>query len=666
MFVQAKKNCRQLMIMCALPASAVVAQEAGKSLSQDVWRLINDTTIVCGQGAGAIILLKESTFSVDKKFKTTEVFHIVGKILDQKARLDFAQIPMLFNSYYEDVTVDFARSIRADGSISEVYPDAIMTQSLPQMEGGIRYSDTRALTFSLPGLDVGVAFEYQVTIKQKRPVMAGAWFMDHAFGYILRRLAAPFAVRMDPVAYSRLRVHIPHGARFRWNMKLDSLPPAVTPGKKVDEYLWELHDLPEIKFEGGMPPLDNLSPDIVLSSLASWKQIDRWAAQKFLPGAQTSAAIREKAETIIHGAASDKEKIERIFHFIQREVKYVAADLEHGGYTPHKAEEVLKNRYGDCKDQTTLFISMLAAVGIQAFPALINPLLYPERYTTPVPYFAHVITYIPTDGDALWLDTTPGVTPFPRLYITNQGRRAFIIDGRGGMMMSTQRSAAQENEYDFRFTVQRNGPRADASVQFGGKGAASDILKLLFISMNKEDSYRHLQSTILYEYKNAVIDSVAVSDVQNPETSFSARVYFHLDSMWTGTISRFTYNGNERMALQFFLNQSQLPAPDTRHYSLNLSYPYVISAYESYPKPSMEFSRMTVPDDDSLGTKYFHCVRKFEQTFSGVIARWSIIQDRTEIPLSDYPSFYRDTNRMKDLMYWLVTFYIPLENRSVR
>ena len=38
-----------------------------------------------------------------------------------------------------------------------------------------------------------------------------------------------------------------------------------------------------------------------------------------------------------------------------------------GGWQAHYAADICLNHYGDCKDKTTLLISMLQAIGIKAY-----------------------------------------------------------------------------------------------------------------------------------------------------------------------------------------------------------------------------------------------------------------------------------------------------------
>lgn len=53
-------------------------------------------------------------------------------------------------------------------------------------------------------------------------------------------------------------------------------------------------------------------------------------------------------------------------------IRYVGIWLGNGGIVPHPAEDILQNRYGDCKDKATLLQALLAAKGIYSQQVLIN------------------------------------------------------------------------------------------------------------------------------------------------------------------------------------------------------------------------------------------------------------------------------------------------------
>ena len=61
-----------------------------------------------------------------------------------------------------------------------------------------------------------------------------------------------------------------------------------------------------------------------------------------------------------------------IHEFVAKDIRYVAIEYGDSGYEPHHAKEVFVNRYGDCKDQAILLITMLKEAGIEAYPVLIG------------------------------------------------------------------------------------------------------------------------------------------------------------------------------------------------------------------------------------------------------------------------------------------------------
>ncbi|MBV8398274.1 MAG: transglutaminase domain-containing protein, partial [Acetobacteraceae bacterium] len=84
-------------------------------------------------------------------------------------------------------------------------------------------------------------------------------------------------------------------------------------------------------------------------------------------------------------------------------------------------DEVLRQGYGDCKDQAVLLIALSRAKGIEAEPVLINltpsyPLSGPPTYSA----FNHLIAYVPQLG--VYMDTTAGGAPFGTLRPQEYGK----------------------------------------------------------------------------------------------------------------------------------------------------------------------------------------------------------------------------------------------------
>jgi hypothetical protein len=61
--------------------------------------------------------------------------------------------------------------------------------------------------------------------------------------------------------------------------------------------------------------------------------------------------------------------------FVQKQITYLEVSIDAdsmAGYRPHRAPEVLANRYGDCKDKAVLLCTMLRTIGVEARVALVN------------------------------------------------------------------------------------------------------------------------------------------------------------------------------------------------------------------------------------------------------------------------------------------------------
>jgi hypothetical protein len=105
----------------------------------------------------------------------------------------------------------------------------------------------------------------------------------------------------------------------------------------------------------------------------NWSRLGhRYWEQLFAGRLSRGPDVAALATRLTAGAATEEEKLGRIARFLQGDVRYVAIELGIGGYQPHAADEVLKNRYGDCKDKVCLLLSLLNAAGIPGEPALVR------------------------------------------------------------------------------------------------------------------------------------------------------------------------------------------------------------------------------------------------------------------------------------------------------
>src|SRR6202020_92037 len=82
--------------------------------------------------------------------------------------------------------------------------------------------------------------------------------------------------------------------------------------------------------------------------------------------------IAAKAKELASDKTDFYEKTEVIAEFVQKQVRYFVIEMGIGGYQPHYAADIFRNRYGDCKDKATLLVSMLSTVGVHGALVMVD------------------------------------------------------------------------------------------------------------------------------------------------------------------------------------------------------------------------------------------------------------------------------------------------------
>jgi transglutaminase-like putative cysteine protease len=166
--------------------------------------------------------------------------------------------------------------------------------------------------------------------------------------------------------------------------------------------------------ERGRVELSDFAPAVHVTTFADRAALATAYQAGARPKTEPTPAIRALAQELTAGAATERDKVRRLYNWVSRHIRYVSLEIGAGGYIPHAAQSILDNRYGDCKDHVVLLEALLRAVDIASTPALVNlgrAMRLPElTLLTP---FNHVITYVPSLG--LYLDSTARFAPLGTL-----------------------------------------------------------------------------------------------------------------------------------------------------------------------------------------------------------------------------------------------------------
>ncbi len=178
-----------------------------------------------------------------------------------------------------------------------------------------------------------------------------------------------------PIAFEALELDLPPGRTHTnsWHRHDPVKPVEVAP----NHFRWELRDVPALSLRDIPVPPEWIAlaqrmsvqwGDAAVDGKDNqWRAIGQWVTTLEANRPDPSPEITAKVQTLIAGAPDFYTKLSRITESIQKDIRYFIVMRGIGGIQANHAADIFRNRYGDCKDKTTLLISMLQVAGIHAW-----------------------------------------------------------------------------------------------------------------------------------------------------------------------------------------------------------------------------------------------------------------------------------------------------------
>ena len=178
-----------------------------------------------------------------------------------------------------------------------------------------------------------------------------------------------------PIVFEALEVDLPAGHSYAvsWHRSAPVAPVEVSPS----HWRWEIKDMQKLDLRGVKASLEwealaarasvTWGDAAVAGKDNEWRALGQWTTTLEADRTTPTPEITAKAQGLTAGASDFYTRLKDITEYIQKNVEYFVVLRGIGGMQAHYAGEIFRNRYGDCKDKTTLLISMLQVVGIKAF-----------------------------------------------------------------------------------------------------------------------------------------------------------------------------------------------------------------------------------------------------------------------------------------------------------
>ena len=322
-----------------------------------------------------------------------------------------------------------------------------------------------------------------------------------------------------------------------------------------------------------MPALNDVAMRLNYSSLESWDEVYTWYKDLAKDRYLADHAIQSVVDQLTVDIPKTEDKIRAIYNFVAFKIRYVGIELGQSAYQPSFATDVMNNLYGDCKDKTTLLITMLDLAGVKAFPVMLNPSPH-ERIDTDLPslgQFSHMITAVPdSNGDYIWLDATSNTCSFGDLPDVNQGRVGFLIGDESGIFVDIPIFPADANQLILRTDMRLDGEGAvHGEISMRTKGQYDLDSRLRYQQLKSSDWNEALAAELSRQFPGIHVEWVRSSNLENPDIPVEMRVGFRVDDYAQPVDGRMLLP----LPIDEFGDYAGLFAGTNRKYTLNLGYP---------------------------------------------------------------------------------------------
>jgi hypothetical protein len=470
----------------------------------------------------AVVLLEQTTYTVDAKGQAVEHVRRVVKILRPQGR-DYGY-PVVYYDKDSKVLSMHVWSIDAAGHEYSVKDNEVSDVGQPG-ESGELYSDARARVADPPGRDPGgtIAYEYE---KRERPYLAETnWqFQDE-----LPRIQQSFTLVL-PAGYSYTTSWARHekvngidleNRSYRWEMN--------------DEPAIDLEQVPMAPGEGSLAArmtVHYAGPGLAEPQDGTWQGIGEWYDGLARDRMTSAPDITAKAEELTTGKKDFYDKAEAVGEFVQQKIRYFVIEMGVGGYQPHPAEAIFRGRYGDCKDKATLLSAMLSSVGMHSALLMVDtergvvdpdaPSIWgnhmiaaieiPQGYESAK---LHSVVTAKTGKRYLIFDPTWELTPFGQLEDNLQGGYGVLLEGKDSQVIELPVMDPTLN------TIRRTG-KFELSADGTLKGSITDLRfgdlaetrRGVFSSEGEKKQKEYMNRVIAQDFTGASMTGLKVENLE--------------------------------------------------------------------------------------------------------------------------------------------------------
>jgi hypothetical protein len=379
-------------------------------------------------------LIDNQTF-VPNNQKQQRHTRMVMQAINQSGVDYISQLSIDFDPSYQTLTLNSLAIIRKDERINKLKTAKFnVIQSESELSNRI-YNGSLSLDIIIDDMRSGDMLDYSYTITGSNPIYGDKFSTRRTLSW-----SVPVIQQNMRVLWGKPTLLHVNKINGEINVKTSQLAQGL-------DFQISLFEEPLINSNSETPIWYSPNKQIYFSEYSQWSEVVNWALPLYKTAIETPPSITDIAKNIIQTHPKVEDQIAAALRFSQDEIRYLGLEMGTNSHQPTFASETLALRYGDCKDKAVLLISLLQAMNIDAYPALVDTDETKRLIELPptASVFNHVIVTLETNNKRYWLDPTINYQRGSLEYLAQPNYGYALIINKGESALTSMQQTVTYN-----------------------------------------------------------------------------------------------------------------------------------------------------------------------------------------------------------------------------
>jgi transglutaminase-like putative cysteine protease len=408
-------------------------------------------------------------------------------------------------------------------------------------------------------------------------------------------------------------------------------------------YVFTMRDLPAIKSEYKQIGRAYTEPHIVIQ-VKSFKNkgetlqgfdnvgdIYNWNYRLYKMCNNDAEKLKPTLTKIIADKKTDLDKIKAIYYWVQDKIRYIAYEDGYSGYIPASAQDVLNNKYGDCKGMANLLTEFLKLAGYDARFTWIGTRALPYQQSLPALCVNnHAIATLYFGGKEYFLDATEKYVPFGENAYRIQGKEAMIANNDKFEIKAVPLSTGDDHKIFTKADFSLDKEMLKGTVQVTLSGNERKDFHQAYQTLPSGAREKFLRGFIEFNNDNVVASNIKTSDLTNREVPMVV----------SGNIELANYvqniSGTKYVNLDFFPKTLESYMPDEKRKS-GYDLDYVLSFDDEFSLTVPAGSKFSdIPEKLELKSPGFEFKGEYIVSGNKVVLKKSLVLKKSTIAKTEF------------------------------